>query len=148
MREATEPDHAAQVGNDLRVAVGRIVRRLRQGHEAGEVTLSELSVLSRLDRCGGLPPGLLAERERISPQAMSTILAVLEERSLVSRAADSQDGRRATVSVNATGRGLLEGRRSRNAERMQRALTAALTPAELDQVRAVVPLLERLAEQL
>ena len=40
---------------DLRLAVGRIARRLRQTHGAGDLTLSEASVLSRLDRDGATP---------------------------------------------------------------------------------------------
>jgi DNA-binding MarR family transcriptional regulator len=138
----------AVVGNDLRVVLGRIVRRLRQGHEAGEVTLSELSVLARLDRSGGLPPGRLAEQERISPQAAGAILAVLEERGLAVRTPDPRDGRRATLSATGAGRALLAGRRSRNAERMERALRQALTPDEIQQLTRVIPLLDRLAQKL
>ncbi len=48
----TDTADLLRAGNDLRVVVGRIVRRLRQAHATGEVTLSELSVLSRLDRDG------------------------------------------------------------------------------------------------
>jgi DNA-binding MarR family transcriptional regulator len=142
------PADLTQVGNDLRVAVGRIVRRLRQDHEAGELTLSELSVLSRLDRCGTLPAGVLAEQERISPQAMSAIMTVLEQRGLVDRDADTRDGRRVSLSATTTGRGLLAGRRSRNAQRLARALDEALTPAELQRLIAAIPLLERLAERM
>ncbi|MEV6896449.1 hypothetical protein [Amycolatopsis sp. NPDC051372] len=47
---------------DLRVALGRLVRRMRQGYVAGEATLSESSVLSRLDRDGPSTPGYLASR--------------------------------------------------------------------------------------
>jgi DNA-binding MarR family transcriptional regulator len=137
-----------QVANDLRVVLGRIVRRLRQGHEAGDVTLSELSVLSRLDRCGELPAGALADQERISPQAMSTILTLLEQRGLVARASDANDGRRVSMSATATGRRLLEGRRSRTAQRVADALGEAFTPDELRRLTEAIPLLDRLAEQL
>jgi DNA-binding MarR family transcriptional regulator len=141
-------DDLTLVANDLRIVVGRIVRRLRQGHEAGELTLSELSVLSRLDQCGTLPAGELAEQERISPQAMSAILAVLEQRGLVARDADASDGRRVSMSATTAGRRLLEGRRSRNAQRMSRALGEALSPADLQRLIAAIPLLERVAERL
>jgi DNA-binding MarR family transcriptional regulator len=137
-----------QVGNDLRIVLGRIVRRLRQGHEAGELTLSELSVLSRLDQWGTLPAGELAEAERISPQAMSAILALLEQRGFVSREIDATDGRRVSMSATTRGRTLLEGRRSLNAQRVARALGDELTPAELHQLVAAIPLLERVAERL
>ncbi len=128
--------------------LGRIVRRLRQGHEAGELSLSELSVLSRLERHGSLPAGVLAEQERISPQSMTTILAVLEGRGLATRDSDARDGRRASMSATAAGRKLLAGRRSLNAQRMARALEEALTPTERQDLLAAIPLLERLANRL
>jgi DNA-binding MarR family transcriptional regulator len=145
---STDQADVTQVANELRVVLGRIVRRLRQGHEAGELTLSELSVLSRLERCGSSPAGALAEQERISPQAMTTILAVLEERGLVCRDTDAHDGRRVSMSVTSAGKRLLAGRRSVNAQRMARALDESLTPAERKKLLAAIPLLERLAERL
>src|ERR1700710_818628 len=93
------PDDPALLGSELRVVLGRIVRRLRQDHAEGELTLSEISVLSRLDRCGPRPGGALAEQERITPQAMSAILGVLERRGLVARGTDADDSRRVTLSA-------------------------------------------------
>jgi DNA-binding MarR family transcriptional regulator len=134
--------------NHLRITLGRIVRRLRQAHESGEVTLSELSVLGRLDRQGSQTGGQLAEQERVSPQAMSTILAELEGRALIARTADSADGRRVQLTATAAGRHLLAGRRSATAGRVAAALDTALTPAEQQQLIAALPLLDRLAESL
>jgi DNA-binding MarR family transcriptional regulator len=142
------PADATQVANELRIVLGRIVRRLRQGHEAGELTLSELSVLARLERHGSSPAGALAEQERISPQAMTAILAVLEERGLAARDADARDGRRVSMSATTAGKTLLAGRRSRNAQRMARALDEELTSAERQELLAAIPLLERLANRL
>jgi DNA-binding MarR family transcriptional regulator len=142
------PADLTQVSNQLRIVVGRIVRRLRQGNEAGEVTLSELSVLARLDRCGPLPAGVLAEQESISPQAMSALLAALEQRGLVARDADADDGRRLSIAATTSGERLLAGRRSLNAQRVARALNEALTAAELEQLIAAIPLLEQLADRL
>jgi DNA-binding MarR family transcriptional regulator len=144
----TNAADATEVANDLRIVLGRIVRRLRQAHEAGEVTLSELSVLSRLDREGAMPAGVIAEQERVSPQAMTTILAVLEERGLVARQGDVRDGRRTSMSATASGKRLLAGRRSRSAQHMAQALDESLTTAERKQLLAAIPLLDRLAEGL
>jgi DNA-binding MarR family transcriptional regulator len=145
---ADVPADATRVANELRIVLGRIVRRLRQGHEAGELTLSELSVLSRLDRYGSSPAGMLAEQERISPQAMTTILAVLEDQGLAARESDALDGRRASMTATQAGKKLLAGRRSRNAQRMAQALDEALTPGERQELLAAIPLLERLATLL
>jgi DNA-binding MarR family transcriptional regulator len=141
-----------ELGNELRVVLGRIVRRLRQsasqGHEATEVTLSELSVLSRLERGGPQNAGTLADQERISPQAMSTIVTTLEQRGLVTRDADVDDGRRTSLSATVAGRTLLAGRRSLTAQRVASALRTGLNSKECEQLVAAIPLLERLAEHL
>jgi DNA-binding MarR family transcriptional regulator len=137
-----------RVGSDLRVALGRIVRRLRQSHTPGELTLSEVSVLSRLDRQGPSTPGALAEGERVRPQAMGATLAELEQRGLVERAADPGDGRRVLMSATPAGRRLLVDRRSSNSRLMADALADGFSPAELRRLAEVIPLLERLADRL
>lgn len=133
---------------DLRVTLGRIVRRLRQAHEPGELTLSEVSVLSRLDRDGPATPGALATCERVRPQAMGTTLAALEQRGLVSRMPDPDDGRRVSMSLTETGRRLLLDRRSASTGRLTRALTETLTPRERQHLVEALPLLDRLADSL
>ncbi len=145
--QVSEPE-LLRAGNDLKVAIGRLVRRLRQSHAPGELTLSELSVLSRLDRFGPATPGALAEGERVRPQALGATLAVLEQRNLVDRTADPVDGRRVLMSVNAEGRRLLLDRRTRSVAAITTALTDGLSAAERRQLIAVIPLLERLADRL
>ncbi|HEY1487006.1 MAG TPA: MarR family transcriptional regulator, partial [Micromonosporaceae bacterium] len=70
------------VASELQVALARVIRRLRQGHIPGDLTLSESSVLSRLDRNGPASPGELAADEHVRPQAMCATLAALERRQL------------------------------------------------------------------
>ncbi|MFF3571068.1 MarR family winged helix-turn-helix transcriptional regulator [Nocardia jiangxiensis] len=132
----------------LRIAVGRITRRLRQGHASGELTLSEVSVLARLDGQGPATPGALAELERVRPQAMGTTLAALEERGLVARRPDAEDGRRVVMSATTAGRSILDDRRSESTQRISHVLTAEFTAAERRRLLDAVPLLERLAERL
>jgi DNA-binding MarR family transcriptional regulator len=131
----------------LRVVLGRIVRRLRQAHAAGDLTLSEISVLSRLDRGGPATPGALADEERVRPQAMGATLATLEQRQLVERRAHPDDGRCVVMSVTPAGQGILVDRRCANTQRMARAL-AEFSPGEQHRLVAAIPLLEKLAERL
>ena len=133
---------------DLRLALARIVRRLRQAHEPGELTLSEVSVLSRLDREGPATPGALATGERVRPQAMGATLAALEQRGLVARMPDPDDGRRVSMSATEAGRRLLLDRRSASTRRMTRALTEGFTPEERLRLVEAIPLLDRLADGL
>lgn len=137
-----------EIASGLRIVVGRLVRRLRQLHEEGDLTLSELSVLARLDQSGPLPARLVAEQERVTPQAMSQTVGVLEDRRMITRAPDPADGRRVLLSATEAARALLAGRRSTKARRLAMALESTLTPAEQQQLAAVLPLLDRLADGL
>ena len=132
----------------MRVSVGLLVRRLRQVKAQGEITLPESSALARLDRGGPTTSGALARLEQISPQSMGATLAALEARGLVERQPDPQDGRRAVISVTGAGRQVMRDRRNESTERLARALSATFTEAELEQLMAVAPLLERLAQAI
>jgi DNA-binding MarR family transcriptional regulator len=137
-----------RAASDLRVTVGRIARRLRQAHAVGELTLSEVSVLYRLEHQGATSPGVLADEERVRPQAMGATLAALEQRELVQRHPDEIDRRRVTMSVTAAGRAVLVDRRSESTQRLARAIGAEFSPAEQRKLLAALPLLDRLAERL
>ncbi|KIF69443.1 MarR family transcriptional regulator [Streptomyces sp. AcH 505] len=137
-----------EIGAALRLSVARIARRLRQKHAVGDVTLSEVSVLSRLSRDGADSPGSLADLERVRPQAMATTLAALEERGLVLRTPDAADGRRAVMTVTDQGRKVLIDRRSESVQRLTTVLNEEFTDDERAALRGVLPLLDRLAERL
>jgi DNA-binding MarR family transcriptional regulator len=142
-----EPD-LERAAFDLRLALARIVRRLRQAHEPGDLTLSEVSVLSRLDRDGPATPGALAGDERVRPQAMGNTLAALEQRGLVARMPDPEDGRRVSMSATETGRQLLLDRRSASTRRVTRALADGFSADEQRRLIEIIPLLDRLADSL
>jgi DNA-binding MarR family transcriptional regulator len=137
-----------QVAAALRVSIGLLVRRMRQIPVEGELTLSETSALARLDRGGPTTPGALAKQEQISPQSMGATLAALEARGLIERAPDPDDGRRAVMSITAAGLDLLRSRRNAKVQQLARALSAEFTAAEREQLAAVAPLLERLAQSI
>lgn len=141
----SEPE---RLGAALRLTIGRIARRLRRNHEVGELTLAEVSVLSRLERDGASTPSALAEHERIRPQAMATTLAALEDRGLVDRRPDATDGRRVVMTVTEQGRTTVLVRRSESVRRLATVLANAFTPDELRVLDAALPLLDRLAEEI
>ncbi len=145
MDEVANP---SEVATALRAAVGLLVRRLRQAHGEGELSLSESSALGRLYRDGPMTAAALARAERISPQSMGATLSALQSQDLVSRLADPDDGRRIIVSVSEAGRRLGERRRGAKTEQLARALEVKLTPAELEQLAVAIPLLGRVAEGL
>jgi DNA-binding MarR family transcriptional regulator len=137
-----------ELASDLQVVMARLVRRLRQAHETGDLSLSELSALARLEQSGPLQPGQLAEQERVAPQAMSVIVATLADHGLLARGVDSDDGRRVVLSATDTGRQLLDGRRTAKAKRLVAALRDELAPDELDALADALSLLDRVAARL
>ena len=139
---------ASDVGRgagELSACLGLLVRRLRQVHVDGELTLSQMSVLVRLERDGPATPGALAAAEQITPQSIGAIVAALEVKGLVSRDSDPSDGRRVIMSLTATGRRTLQGVRHEKAQRLAGAIEEGLTPAEQRQLLDAIPLLQRLA---
>jgi DNA-binding MarR family transcriptional regulator len=144
---ARDPE-VEQIAAALRVSIGLLLRRLRQTHVQGELTLPETAALAHLDRGGPTTATALARLEEISPQSMGATLAGLEERGLVERAADPQDGRRVVLSVTAAGRGRLLDRRTARVEQLAEALSTGFTREELERLQVAAPLLERLAHSI
>ena len=83
-----------EVAAALRVAIGLLVRKLRQAHLPGELTIAETSALSRLDRGGPATSSEMAKQDRISPQSMGATLAALEQRGLIERRRDPGEASR------------------------------------------------------
>jgi DNA-binding MarR family transcriptional regulator len=142
-----EPDVDAVAGA-LRVSIGLLVRRLRQTKARGELTLPETSALARLDRGGPTTSSALAKVEQISPQSMGATLGGLEDRGLLERRPDPADGRRVVLSLTAAGMQALQNRRDAGNKALAEALAAGFTPAEINQLQAVAPLIERLAQSI
>ncbi|MEV8633914.1 MarR family transcriptional regulator [Streptosporangium sp. NPDC051023] len=145
----TETDHTAR---DLRITVGRIARRIRQiyaiADSPGDITFTELAVLSRLDRMGPSTSAMLADSEQVTPQAIGTALGVLARRGLVVRAPDPADGRRVVTSLTEAGRQALGDRTQAVTEQVERVLDETLDSGERRRLAEVLPLLERIADRL
>jgi DNA-binding MarR family transcriptional regulator len=145
MRDRAEVD---QVAAALSLSIGLLLRRLRQLKAEGELTLPESAALARLDRGGPTTAGALARLEQISPQSMGATLAGLEARGLVGRNPDPRDGRRVLLSVTDAGQRILRDRRNVRVRQLASALADGFTGAEVDQLMAAAPLLERLAQAI
>ena len=89
------------LASELRVVLGHLIRRLRTQHR---FSLSQGSVLGRLDREGPQSTSNLATAERVRPQSMGQTVAELEAQGLVERRADPDDGRRALIELTEAGR--------------------------------------------
>ena len=138
---ATDAELAAR----LRLAVTRLARRLRQQAQ-GEVSPSQLSALSSVERLGPLTLGELSAVERVQPPTMTRIVASLEALGFVDRIVDTDDRRVARVQITSDGRRFLGRSRSRkNAYLAARLQTLPADDRETLARAAVV--LERLLEE-
>jgi DNA-binding MarR family transcriptional regulator len=142
-----EPE-VEEVAAAVYLSVGLFKRRLRQVPAPGELSLPESSALRKLERGGPATVTALARAEQISAQSMGTTLSGLEARGLVKRQSDPADGRRAVMSVTEAGLSALSDKRNARIAQLARALAAGFTPAELGQLMAAAPLIERLAESI
>jgi DNA-binding MarR family transcriptional regulator len=132
--------------SQLRLTVMRLSRRLRQ--EAGaDITLSQLSALSTVERRGPVSLKELADVERITPPSMTRISTCLEERGLVMRTVDAADRRVARLAITDSGLELLAKTRSRR-DAYLAARLQALAPHELATLTDALPILERLVGEL
>jgi DNA-binding MarR family transcriptional regulator len=125
--------------------VGILARKLRQVIVEGDPTLAERAALSRLSHLGPATSAELARAEQISPQSMGVTLSALEERGMIGRSRDPRDGRRVVFSFTEAGSHWLKNSRNARADVLAEALASSFTDAEIEQLTAAAPLLQRLA---
>src|SRR6476646_11922426 len=93
----------APLASELRRAVHRLTRRLRQQTPSDGLTLTQLSALNVIFREGPLTAGDLAAREQVRPPSITRVLTGLEALDLVERLENPRDGRQVLVQITATG---------------------------------------------
>jgi DNA-binding MarR family transcriptional regulator len=138
------PTTRASLSSSLRLSVMRLARRLRAEGADESLTLTQLATLGTLDRHGAMSLGELAAHEKVQPPSMTRIVSALEQRRLVVRGPDRDDGRRVVVSITGAARALLAEDRRRRDAWLARSLRE-LTAAERDALRRATPVLEKLA---
>ena len=89
----------AALAHDLRLAVMRFSRRLRNQRVDTSVTLTHLAALSTLKRHGPMSPGELAAHERVQPPSMTRVVVALEGMGLVTRTPHPTDGRQVVIDL-------------------------------------------------
>jgi len=131
------------LASELRVVLGRLMRRLRAEHA---FSLSHGAALGRLDREGPQTTVALATAERVRPQSMGQTLAELETQGLVSRRPDETDGRKTLLELTAEGRRVLSEDRQRREGWLAEALDESFSASERQTLKRAVSLLARLTE--
>jgi len=139
---------ALRHADELRRAVSRLNRRLRQLRVEHGISASKLSVLSRLHHARApLTAVDLARLERLQPQSLTRIIADLDERGLVARRQDETDRRQQLIEITEQGRTLLIlDARQQNAW-LGKVIGDRLTPTEQAMLALAANLLDRLTDE-
>ncbi|GAA3342345.1 winged helix DNA-binding protein [Curtobacterium pusillum] len=144
----TDTDTSAlRASIDLRVAVGRLRRRMREVSSGDELTASQVSVLARLAKGEAASASALAVLEGVKPQSMAVTLAGLEELGLIRRSADPSDGRRQIVTLTDAGEHRNSGLREVRSEWLVRTMDESLTEAERRTVIDAAAIIERMVRR-
>ncbi|MEH1026579.1 MarR family winged helix-turn-helix transcriptional regulator [Micromonospora profundi] len=98
----------AQLAPQLRDAITRLNRRVRQARPVGDLTVTQLSALTSIRLAGTMTPRELADVERVQPPTMTKIVAKLEERGLVRRTPHPTDGRQVILAATEGGQAVLD----------------------------------------
>ncbi|HDR9584166.1 TPA: MarR family transcriptional regulator [Burkholderia stabilis] len=141
-----ETPQLAGLAGELRISVGKLMRRMREQTHPNDLTSSQKSVLLRLDRDGPATVSALARAESVRPQSMRVTVATLEALGAVSGAPDPTDGRQTLMTLTPGFRKVLQANRAAKDDWLFRALHAQLSEAEQAELASAVKLLQRLAE--
>ncbi|UOE43676.1 MarR family winged helix-turn-helix transcriptional regulator [Agromyces larvae] len=136
----------AEQSTELRLAIMRLSRRLRQERADTELSASQFSALGWIAGEGPLTLGRLAELERVTPPSMNRTVNCLAESGLVAREGAPDDGRKVLVRTTEAGDAIMrETRRRRDAWFAKRF--AALSPDERAVLADAADILRRIADQ-
>jgi DNA-binding MarR family transcriptional regulator len=125
-------------------ALERLIGLFRSLSPPSGLSLTAAATLATLERSGPSRLTPLAVKEGVTQPAMTQLIGRLEESGLVSRGADSADGRVVQVRITEEGRAMLARRRAVRAERLAEIL-ARLSPQEQAALGAALPAMDALA---
>ena len=132
------------VASDLRLAVGRLARKVRLSETSG-LTPSQLSALATIDQIGRARLVDVAAAEGVSAPTATRIVNAIEKLGLVARADDAEDRRATRVALTPAGRAALRRIRTNRTAFLQQRLHR-LDEHDLAVLRAALPVLIALSE--
>jgi DNA-binding MarR family transcriptional regulator len=135
---------AEAIADELQSVVGALVRQMRSVSPAHDISLSQVSILKRLDREGPHTVADLARLDKITHQSVTVSVNALVDRGLVHRAADPADLRRKLLSITGEGTRLLAERREAGLENLATVISERLTQPERTQLSRALELMRRL----
>jgi DNA-binding MarR family transcriptional regulator len=135
---------AHALAGEIRAVAGRLRRKLRELGSVGDLTVSQLAALFRLERDGPATVTTLARAEGMRSQSMGATIAALEAEGLVTGEPDPQDGRQTIWRLTPACLERVAVARAAREDWLYRAFQAELTPAEQERLAAGMAVLKRL----
>ncbi|RBL89364.1 MarR family winged helix-turn-helix transcriptional regulator [Chitinophaga flava] len=133
--------------SSLRTCISHLTKRLRkQVYSTGELSFSEMTVMSHVYHQGPLFPSELAELVKVKNQSMSQMLNNLEAETLIVRTPSEDDKRKVLVSITAKGKKMVDKSRSERDEWLATAINNTLTEKEKKMLAEALPLLSKIAD--
>jgi DNA-binding MarR family transcriptional regulator len=138
------PVLAVQLG----LAMTRLRSRLRleQTSVTTNQTMSQLSVLGRIDQSGPITASALAQAEHVRAQSIAETLTTLKKQGLVESKPDPTDGRKSLLSITPAGRRLIDSIVKLRGTWLARAIDRHVTPGEREVLAQAAEILTRLAD--
>jgi DNA-binding MarR family transcriptional regulator len=134
------------LAGELRITLGKLIRRVREQAHPGDFTSAQKSVLLRLERDGPATVSALARAESVRPQSMRITVSALEAMGVISGKADPTDGRQTLIDLTPGFRRTVKASRAAKDDWLTGALQAQLSSQEQKELAAAVRLLQRLAD--
>ncbi|WP_339127378.1 MarR family transcriptional regulator [Streptomyces sp. f51] len=134
-----------RLAEDLRLAVGQLVRAVRP---ADQMPPGEAAVLGYLDRGGPLTTADIAQQRGVSHQSVAKAVKELLGQGFVRAEPHPTDGRKLLLHLTTAGSGRLAEERRRREDWLGAAINEALNSDERQTLAAALPLLSRLTAHL
>jgi len=145
-KSSTQSELASTLAAEIRAVYRKLKLRVREHGVHSDLTLSQVSVLLRLEKDGATTVSGLARAEGMRPQSMSAIVTPLQQSGLVRGEPDPADGRQTLMSLTPKCLKLLQEGRAARQDWLTRQISQKLSVDEQEKLQAALVLLTRMIE--
>lgn len=141
------PGAAQDLPGRLGVAAQMLAHAGKLGGGRGDLTPTRLTALAVMASAGPMRMGSLASRLGVQVSTMSRIVDIMVTSGWAERMPDEADARACVIGITESGAALIDRVRQDNATRLA-GCVARLEPCDAAVLRAALPVLESLAQQV
>lgn len=145
-KSSTHPELPRKLAVEIRAVYRKLKVRVREHGFGDALSLSQISVLRRLEEAGAATVSSLARAEGMRPQSMSAIVAPLQDAGLVRGVADPSDGRQTLMSLTPKCVKWIQQGRAASQDWLTMTISHKLSAREQETLEAALKLLARLVE--